>query len=179
VDYLSKYTIAFKGLKEGDHSFGFDLDDKFFGQFENSEVTKGTLKADVKLTKQSTLMILHMEIEGIVELQCDRCLDNYMQRIKSKTRMYVKFGHEIEDIGDDIIVVPYEEHQINIAQFLYELVILGIPIKHVHPDNKKGESTCNPEMLKKLSEYIVDQEPEEKHPVDERWNELKKLLNNE
>jgi uncharacterized protein len=179
VDYLSKYTIAFKGLKEGDHLFDFDIDDKFFGRFENSEVAKGSLTAKVKLTRQSTLLVLKMEVKGTVELQCDRCLDNYLQKVKNKGQLYVKFGEEEEEIGDEIIVIPFEEHQVNVAQYLYELVILGLPIKHVHPADSEGKSTCNPEMLEKLKEYIIDErDEEEQSPVDERWSELKKLLDN-
>lgn len=182
--YLSKYEIAFKGLKEGKHRFDFELDGKFFEQFENSEVEKGNVKAVVTLNKQSTLLILNMEIDGEVELLCDRCLENYMQSVTNESKMYVKFAAEAEDEGDEIIVVPFDQHQLNLAQYLYELTILGLPIKHAHPYNENGESTCNPEMENKLNEYLVEEiidsedENEEDEPIDERWNELKKLLDN-
>jgi len=178
VKYLSKYEIAFKGLKEGNHQFDFELDDKFFDKFDNSEVKKGSLKGKVILTKQSTLMILEFAVKGTVELMCDRCLDQYNQKINNNSKLFVKFGLEEEELSDDVIVVSFEDHQINVAQFLYELVILGLPIKHVHP-NKNGKSICDPEMIKKLGEYLVDEDSEQiEEPVDERWNELKKLLDN-
>ncbi|MBP7506888.1 MAG: DUF177 domain-containing protein [Prolixibacteraceae bacterium] len=176
MNYLSKYEIAFKGLKEGTHLFEFNIDDKFFDKFENSEVKKGTLKADVTLTKQSSLMILDFAVKGHVELICDRCLDNYNQKIKANNKLFVKFGHEEEEMSDDVIVITYEEHQINIAQYLYEIIILGLPIKRIHPE-KKGKSECNPEMVEKLKEYLVEDVSEEE-PVDGRWKELKKLLDN-
>ncbi len=50
MKYLSKYEIAFKGLKEGVHQFEYELDDKFFDMFENSEVKNGSLAAGVVLT---------------------------------------------------------------------------------------------------------------------------------
>jgi uncharacterized protein len=178
VKYLSKYEIAFKGLKEGNHQFEFELDDTFFEKFENSEVKKGFLKAKVLLTKQSTLMILNFTVKGTVELMCDRCLDQYNQKINSKSQLFVKFGVEEEEMSEEIIVVSFEDHQLNVAQYLYELVILGLPIKHVHP-NKNGKSTCDPEMINKLSEYLVSADSVvNEEPVDERWNVLKKLLDN-
>jgi uncharacterized protein len=184
VKYLSKYEIAFKGLKEGNHQFEFELDDTFFEKFENSEVKKGSLKAKVLLTKQSTLMILNFTVKGSVELMCDRCLDLYNQKINNKSQLFVKFGIEEEEMSEEIIVVSFEDHQLNVAQYLYELVILGLPIKHVHL-NKNGKSTCDPEMINKLSEYLVskdsvtDEEPvADEEPIDERWIELKKLLDN-
>jgi hypothetical protein len=43
----------------------------------------------------------------------------------------------------------------------------------VHPDDNNGKSTCDPVMLKKLEELIIEEETE----YDPRWNELKKLMN--
>jgi uncharacterized metal-binding protein YceD (DUF177 family) len=183
MDNLSKYEIAFKGLKEGDHQFKFELDEKFFEKFENSEVQKGLVKCKVNLRKTSNLMILEMAVKGAVELMCHRCLDNYMQAIKSKNKLFVKFGAEAEEMSDDLIVLTLTDDNINVAQYLYELVILSLPLKHVHPLDHNGDSTCNSEMEEKLKNYLVTEdqiikkknEPE----VDERWNELKKLLDNE
>jgi len=178
MNYLSKYAIAFKGLKEGSHRFEFEIDDKFFDEFENSEVQKGTLKAEVVLTKQSTLMILELAVKGTVELICDRCLELYNQKVKNESKMFVKYSHnEDDDMGEEIIVISYEEHQVNVAQYLYELIILGLPIRRIHPV-KKGKSECNPLMVEKLNQYLVEEAPEEEEPIDERWSELKKLLDN-
>ena len=51
--------------------------------------------------------------------------------------------------------------------------MLALPIKRVHPDDKNGKSTCDPVMLKKLEELIIDEETD----TDPRWDELKKLMN--
>jgi len=177
MNYLSKYEIAFKGLKEGTHRFDYEIDDKFFDKFENSDVKKGSLKAEVILTKQSTLLILEFSAKGFVELVCDRCLDFYNQKISNKSKLFVKFGQEDQELSDDVIMISQDEYQINVAQYFYELVVLGLPIKHVHPTDKKGLSACDPEMIKKLNEYLIDEIiPETQEPVDERWNELKKLI---
>lgn len=179
---LSKYNIAFKGLKEGDHHFEFKLDDQFFEKFENSIVQKGNFDAKVTLKRQASLMILKMSVKGKAELECDRCLDNYLQKVKNSSSLYIKFGSEAEEMSDDVVVIPFDEYQINVAHFLYELVILGLPIKHVHPDDEFGNSTCNPGMVDKLNEYLIVgdhvSETEETQETDDRWNELKKLLDN-
>ncbi len=44
----------------------------------------------------------------------------------------------------------------------------------MHPDDSRGNSTCDPAMLQKLREHIVSEENES----DPRWDELKKLMNN-
>lgn len=181
MNNLSEYKIAFKGLKEGDHLFEFKINDRFFDNFENSMVAQGDLIAEVVLKKQSALLILDLSVKGEVTLQCDRCLDDYRQPIKNAIRLYVKFGEEAEDQGDEIIIIPHEEYQIDVAHYLYELIILGLPIKHVHPTKKGGESRCNPEMIDQLKKYDLNREEEStktEPPVDERWLKLKNLLDN-
>lgn len=181
MNFLSKYEIAFKGLTEGSHQFNFEIDDRFFEKFEDSLVEKGQLVAKVTFTKQSTLLIIDMAVKGTVELMCDRCLDNYDQKVKNKSKLFVKFGSETEEMSDEMIVIPLDQHLIDISQYLYELIVLGLPIKHVHPDNKGGKSACNPEMIEKLKEYLVEEVStgaDEEPVIDERWNELKKLLDN-
>jgi uncharacterized protein len=181
MDFLSRYDIAFRGLKEGNHRFVFEIDDRFFETFENSLVNKGKIKAKVTLQKQSTLLIVGISVKGTVVLMCDRCLEDFDQQVKNKSQLIVKFSSEQEELSDDLIVLAVDEHQINIAQYLYEQIILGLPMKHVHPTNKEGNSDCNPEMLEKLKQYLIDDETplENEEPViDERWSELKKLIDN-
>jgi hypothetical protein len=52
---------------------------------------------------------------------------------------------------------------------------LAVPIKNIHPDDENGDSTCDPEMIKRLDNYII-KEGGEQNSV---WNDLKKLLDNE
>ena len=39
---------------------------------------------------------------------------------------------EYAEEGDNLIVIPEEEGEINVAWFMYEFVALAIPMKHVH-----------------------------------------------
>ena len=79
----------------------------------------------------------------------------------------------MESSDPDIITLPADEQELDLKQHIYEYILLSIPIKRVHPDDEFGNSTCDPFMLKKLEEFIIDQENE----IDPRWDELKKLMN--
>ena len=92
-----KYNIEFKGLKEGLHDFGFEVDNKFFEHFEESLVESGKVKVNILLEKRSSFIKLHFKIKGWLELTCDRCLDLYEQPIKHETEMFVKFGENESD----------------------------------------------------------------------------------
>jgi uncharacterized metal-binding protein YceD (DUF177 family) len=175
MSILSFYNIAFKGLSQGKHIFDYEVDGKFFAEFEGGLVEEGNVAVKLTLEKQSSLMIFTFEVKGTVWVQCDRCLEMYDQPIKSKERIFVKFGEKEFSDGDDVIWVSVNDYQLNVAQLIYEYIGLAIPIKRVHPDDEEENSTCDPEMIEKLDKYIV-REDEVKNPV---WNDLKKLLDNE
>ena len=120
-------------------------------------------------------MILRFTIKGMVRVQCDRCLELYDQSVKSKNNVIVKFGEESFDEGDDLIWVSPADHLINVAKLIYDFIILSIPVRQVHPDDRNGNSTCDPEMLERLKNLSGP----DQHNQTDRWNDLKKLLGNE
>jgi uncharacterized metal-binding protein YceD (DUF177 family) len=73
-----------------------------------------------------------------------------------------------------MITIPADENDLDMKQYFYEYIVLALPIKRMHPDDSTGKRTCDPEMLEKLREHIIGEENE----TDPRWDELKKLMNN-
>ncbi|MFV0590102.1 MAG: YceD family protein [Draconibacterium sp.] len=180
MGWKTKYSIEFKGLKEGLHDYEFEADNKFFEHFDEGLVEDGEVQIRVRLEKRSSFLKLNFEFSGWVELTCDRCLEPYRQDIELDTDIFVKFGEETEfDEGDNVIWVLPEEHVINLSQVIYEYTVLSIPLKHVHP-NKTGDNSCNPEMLKKLKTYLLEEteEAQEEKEIDPRWAALRDLKNN-
>jgi uncharacterized protein len=167
------YTIPLAGLKEGRHSFEFEINEAFFEHFEESEVKKGTLVANVEIEKRSTLAELEIRIEGNVMVCCDRCLEMFLQQVICDDRLIVKFGKNVGEDDPDILSLPADAPELDLTQHFYEFIMLALPIRRIHPDDILGNSTCDPEMLKKLREHIT----EEEHDNDPRWDELKKLIN--
>ena len=71
--------------------------------------------------------------------------------------LVVKFGSEFNNEDDEILIIPHGEHKINLAQYIYELIILSVPAKRIHPGVIDG--SLNSETNEKLSkEDINDQE---------------------
>jgi len=168
------YTIVFSGLKEGHHIFDFEIGNEFFESFEESEIKEGSLFATVDLEKRPSHLDLSVTISGKVMVCCDRCLDMFYYPVACSNRLLVKFGSSLGNDDPDVISMAADEYEIDMRQNFYEYIHLALPIKRVHPDDENGVSTCNPEMLKKLRELIVDEEDES----DPRWDELRKLMNN-
>ena len=169
----SSYTIQLNGLKEGHHTIDFEIDKEFFEQFEESEVKEGSLIANIEMDKRSTHLDLAIRVFGSVRISCDRCIEMFSQPIASENRLLVKFGKSIDDTDPDILSIPIYENELDLHQQLYEFIMLALPLKRVHPLDKNGKSMCNPVMIKKLEELIIEEEKED----DPRWDELKKLMN--
>ena len=177
MNYLSQYTLPFSGLSEGKHQFDFTVNDRFFAEFETSEVEKGELKVQVELEKRSTYLSLSFSISGVVELICDRCLENFIYPVESHRKLLVKFSEKpVEDEAELIYLHP-NDFQVEIAQYIYEFVILSLPIRRVHPDGENGESLCDPVMIRKLEELRYHGNNLDE-PDDPRWNELRKIIGN-
>lgn len=168
----------------GKSEFEYHLDNEFFGMIGEEEIQKGDIRCKVTVNKTQKQSELNFDIEGKVVVECDRCLEEMDQPIKTTGHLIVRLGKEFKDDGDDIVVVPEEQGFINISWFLYEFVTLAIPIKHVHP-----YGLCNKGMSKKLREHLavdaddVDDDFEDEGevegsndaPTDPRWDALKNL----
>jgi uncharacterized metal-binding protein YceD (DUF177 family) len=168
------FTVPVGGLKEGQHTFSFEINKEFFDQFEDSEVREGMLQATIEADKRSSHIDLSIRILGAVSISCDRCLGLISHPVDCINRLLVKFARTHDESDPDIITMPVDENELDMKQYFYEYILLALPIKRVHPDDKNGNSTCDPDMLKKLKEHIISEEVES----DPRWDELKKLINN-
>ena len=171
MDRMEKYSIPFAGLAKGSHQFEFEIDDKFFELFENSVIRKADVHVELDFHKAETVLTLTFRMKGSITQSCDRCLEEFQIPVDTMQVMLVRFG--IAGVGetDDIIVIPHTEHQINVAQHIYDYLSLLIPMRVVHPDDENGNPGCDPEFLKRLSEDASENEP----PRDPRWEILKNL----
>ena len=93
------------------------------------------------------------------------------QPIETDCRQVAKLGSaDTED--DDVVMVDDEEGILDLSWLIYELIVLAIPIKHVHAPGK-----CNSVMTQKLEELsgTVRSGEEEAEAIDPRWEALMKL----
>ena len=173
---LKEFTIPFVGLKVGKHHFDYKVNKAFFEHFEYEEFNDSNINVDVTLEKKATLLELHFEISGVVNVNCDLTNEPYNQEVESTFDLVVKFGEEYNDENIDILIITHGEYEINIQQYIYELIVLAMPSKRIHPGVEDG--TLDSEILKKLEELSpkVKDIKENKEETDPRWNTLKKLL---
>lgn len=174
---LNEFLIPFIGLKLGKHQFEFQIDKGFFESFDYDEFESCNIKVSVVLEKKSTMLELEFKHKGTVHVPCDLTSEMFDLPIKGKMRMVVQFGESYNDDNDELLILPHGEHQINIAQMVYEMIALSVPFRRVHPGVEDG--TLHTEALEKLKELRVTEikgDGVEEENTDPRWDELKKLL---
>lgn len=146
---FEQYNIVLKDIINETRVFEYNLDNAYFKKIDSPEVQKGNVKAKVSVQQKLTTYELLFALEGTIIIPCDRCLDDMEQTVHYKEKLQVKFGSSFSE-ENEIVIVPESEGAINVAWFLYEFIVLNIPMKHVHAS---GE--CNKTMVTKLRKHIT------------------------
>lgn len=176
-----QFSIPFIGLKLGKHEFEYQVDKLFFEQYNYVDFNE--IKADVVvlLNKKSTHLEFSFSFEGQVNVPCDVTAQDFDMPLKGTLELIVKFGEKFNEDNDKYVVIPFNEHKIDVAQYVYEMIALSIPQKRVHPGVIDGSLDSEALTYLGYSQETAEEEDEEiesnkDNDTDPRWDQLKKLL---
>ena len=180
----NEFLIPFIGLKLGKHQFEYQISKAFFEHFDFDEFESANIKVNIVLEKKNTMLELNFKHSGTINVPCDLTNEDFDLPIKGNLKLVVRFGETFNDENEDLLILPIGEHQIDVAQYIYEMVVLSIPLKKTHPGIKDG--TLETKALSKLKEISVTEQTQEENVQEEteikaentdpRWDKLKKLL---
>ena len=128
------HIVTLDSLNLGEHVFDFQLSNDYFGQIENSELLGGEAHVHAELTLRERDFDLSMDVQGQVQVTCDRCLDAMDVEIDA---------YEDEWDWDE------EPKKVDLSWLAYELIIVNLPLVHSHQDGG-----CNPEMDALLQDHL-------------------------
>ena len=186
------YKVELKNLSPGVHEYEYFLENKFFVDIDGDEVQKGKVKVHLTVKRTSVAFEMNFQMEGVAIVPCDRCLDDMELPVSTQNKLVVKFGKEYAEESEEIVIIPEEEGEINLAWFIYEFIALAIPMKHIHAPGK-----CNKAMSSKLKKHTARRADDEDEfdeeaaddivvdddaadmPSDPRWDALKGLVEND
>lgn len=177
MNKTKEFLIPFIGLKLGKHHFEYQISNSFFEIFDYNEYQNSNIKVNVVLEKKSTLIELNFTHKGTVNVPCDLTSEDFDLTIKGKMKMIVRFGEEYNNDNEELLILPHGEFEVDIAQYIYEMIVLSVPLRRVHPGIKDG--SLKTEALSKLNELTVKEEKKEnkqEENIDPRWDKLKQLL---
>lgn len=174
---LKEFDISFIGLKDGNHQFEYKIEKTFFDFFNYEEFYNSNVNVVLSFLKKPTMFELNFVCKGWVEVSCDVTNELFQQPINTTIDLIVKFGQEYNDENEEILIIPHSEFKINVAQYIYEAIVLAVPLKKIHPGVIDG--TLQSEILEKLKKFQVNFEKEiknkQKKEIDPRWDKLKNI----
>ena len=172
---LKEFDISFIGLKDGNHKFEYIIEKKFFDFFNYDEFYNSNIKVDLLFLKKPTMFELTFTYSGWVEVACDVTNELFQQPIDTSLSLIVNFGDKFNDDDENLLIIPHSDFKLNVAQYIYETIVLSLPIKKIHPGVNDG--TLHSEVLEKLKELDIKEESDNNiEEIDPRWNKLRNIL---
>jgi uncharacterized protein len=175
MKYLEEFDIYIHKLKEGNNEFEYQINNKFFEEFGSDFITNANLTVKVILQKLSTMLVLDFETTGKFEATCDRCTSEAFIPVNNKAEKFliVKIGNigsgQLEE-DEDIIMISENESTFNIAQQIFEHLILLKPMHLIPCEMGLNNEVCNKTVLSMLT----NQNPthDDSSNIDPRWKSL-------
>ena len=179
MSILDSYKVDLLSSRLQGAAWKWNIDDRFFSAIDGL-IRRGDIQTQVECVSAGSLFKFQIHSVGTVIVPCDRCLEDLELRIETTDELAVKLGDEYFDEGD-CVIVPETEGYINLAQYIYEFIVLNMPITCTHEPGK-----CDEAMMQELSKHQAarsSQEDDDDYDsnadgdvVDERWAALKKLI---
>jgi len=155
-----RYTIPYRGLKEGRHTYEWRIGGEFWAARPESGVTGGEADVTAVLEKSATgMMRVELGITGEVVVPCDRCLEDCTLAVNFRSRPIVKVASDEGEHASDgeVIWLAPGEGEIELEEYIYESVVLSLPLQRVHPEDVHGRPLCNPAMLERFKIVTEDE----------------------
>ena len=169
---VKAFQVNILGLSNKVHHFTYRLDDAFFKEYGSETIAHGDFQAEVTLDKRETFIEAIFKMKGTAALICDRSLKPFDEPIAVEKPIVFKYGEEEGEISDEIIVIHRDKDVIDIGQYLYEYLVLAVPMKKLHPEFR-NEETDDDSIIGKMVYTTPGENSADE--VDPRWAKLKKL----
>ena len=156
---IKEFLIPFAGLKLGKHNFEYQINNKFFESFDFNEFQDAEVKVSLVFDKKSSMLELSFKHKGTVNVPCDLTGEDFDLPIKGKMNLIVRFGDEFNNDNEELLILPHGEFELDVMQYIYEMIVLSVPQKRIHTGIKDG--TLQSDVLYNLAEVTVKEQKEE------------------
>jgi len=176
-----EYDIAFVGLKPGVHEFNYQVDDKFFANYKETDFNNCYASVKLTLEKNNSFMLLKFEVGGSVNVVCDRCGNTLPLDLWDEFNLVVKQVENPEEMNQneedpDVFYISRTESHLHLAGWIYEFVLLSIPNQRMCSEDEMGGPQCNKEILAMLNK-MKSTVNENNHPLQKGLEKFKKNNN--
>jgi uncharacterized metal-binding protein YceD (DUF177 family) len=155
--------VPFAILKNGEHSYLFSIEKEVFTENNYTDIHHCDLKAHITFNKNSPIISVNFHLYGTVNVTCDRCGDDFDMHINLDKKLLVRPDGIVHTEEDDMITLGKDEVNFDILPYIYQYIVLSLPMQRVHPADKDGVRHCNTEVLNKLKHLEVKKSNDEQY----------------
>ncbi len=174
------YEIAFVGLKTGVHEFNYELNDQFFLDKGSEDLLNVGANVKVLLEKNTGFMLLKFEVGGRTDVTCDRCGNSLKMDLWDEFKMLIKLVDNADEMNiqeedPDVFYLARTESHLDVSNWLYDFVLLSVPMQRMCNREEMGGPQCNTEVLEKLKEMEARTAENNANTL---WKDLDKFKDN-
>ena len=178
MNHRRAYEIAFVGLKPGIHKFDYQIDDKFFLHYGEQDFSNCKANVKLELEKNNSFMLLKFDVDGKVDVNCDRCGNKLPLQLWDEFKITVKMVDDPEVMNEqeedpDVYYMSRTESHLHVGDWIYEFINLSIPMQKMCSEEEMWGPQCNKEVLEKLKQM----EDEAKKNNNTIWKGLEQFKN--
>lgn len=162
--------INILNIKDGEYPISFSVSSE---ELEiNDYKFDSDIEINVKMIKSSSQILMEIYTYGVLNTQCDWCLDNIRFEVRNNFTMiylYERQIHQKEEYEEDdnLKYISLHQPEIDIKNDVRDYVLLSIPMRTV-PEEKDGICTYCKRNVYEIYSFKKNNE----NPV---WEKLKKL----
>ena len=173
---MKDFVIHIVGLSTSKPAqFEYEFGDTFFKDYDAGFVSGSHFTATVVVDKHETFLEASFSIRGSVRLECDRSLELFDEPTSLDKNIVFKYGEESTELTDEIVVIPRDMATLDLGQYVYEFIVLSLPMKRIHPKFRTEEEDEDDAEGKMIYSSGPDESGDDDDEIDPRWEQLKKL----
>ena len=167
MKHRDEFDIHLIGLNIGVYTFEYKLLPSFFERFDYPNWESSEVAIKIQLEKQENFFEITLIGRGWVEVLCDRTGELFRQEINPKSELLVKYGNQTNLLDDQVWIIEHGKHSLNLSKFIFEVVVLSLPEKRIHPSVIYDDENI---------EFCTNKKSNRSKNIDPRWEVLNKLL---
>jgi len=159
MNALQPFEIPISGLQIGKHNFHYKIDNGFLKAMEATH-REGNFEVDLELDRKPSLFEISFNIVGSINLPCDRCMEAIDLPIETSNTLVFKYAEEEREEEEIVFILP-STMNLNVAKYIYEMIMLAVPLRKVKDCESEGYKDCNQKVLDYLDKEVIEEEVEE------------------
>lgn len=158
--------VNIRNLKNGP----FEIDESAQLELTQGSELLAPVSVHVRGNKVDDEYYLEVGFSAKINLQCDRCLENYVDIIKDEFKLTLSKNPDLvyDEKNESVIFIEADSHEVNLESELAEELLIAMPMKRLHDPDCKG-------LCDRCGVNLNHESCTCEAVMDPRWDALKKI----